>query len=57
MTYDPRMEGEGPGLTPRDPAHADPDWFQLDKDDAIDDPDAPDYDPLPTERHRRVPGF
>ena len=41
----------------RNPAHADPQWFECDLDDEIEDPDAPDLDPLPTERHRRVPGF
>lgn len=41
----------------RNPAHADPQWFECDLDDESEDPDAPDFDPLPTERHRRVPGF
>ncbi|MCH9836338.1 hypothetical protein K0U83_11785 [bacterium] len=41
----------------RNPAHADPEWFQTDLDDAIEDPDAPFIDPLPTDRHKRVPGF
>ena len=45
----------GPGF--RDPAHADSDWFQLDLDDEFDDPDMEFVDPLPTERHRIVPGF
>lgn len=40
---------------PRNPAHADPDWFQLDLDDEIEDPDGPWLDPLPTPRHREVP--
>ena len=44
------------GLVPvRDPAHADPEWFQCDLYDEVDDPDAPFVDPLPTERHRSVP--
>lgn len=46
------------GLVPaRDPAHADPEWFQCDLDDEFDDPDTAFVDPLPTERHRTVPGF
>lgn len=51
---------QGAVLTPlpaRNPAHEPIDWFETDYDDQFDDPDAPDYDPLPTERHRRVPGF
>lgn len=51
---------DGVGLKlpgPRDPAHEDPEWFQRDLDQPIDDPDAPDVDPLPTERHRTVPGL
>jgi hypothetical protein len=44
------------GLVPvRDPAHADPEWFELGLDEDLNDPDAPFVDPLPTERHRRVP--
>jgi hypothetical protein len=39
----------------RDPAHADPQWFECDLDDEFDDPDAPFVDPLPTLRHRQVP--
>lgn len=39
----------------RDPAHADPDWYQRDLDDEIEDPDGPWLDPLPTPRHREVP--
>lgn len=51
-------EGAGyPPLPPRNPAHAPIDWFQTDYDDQFEDPDAPFIDPLPTERHRRVPGF
>lgn len=48
--------GYGP-LPPRDPAHEPIDWFETDYDDQFTDPDEPDYDPLPTDRHRRVPGF
>lgn len=52
-------EGAGYGPMPaRNPAHAPIDWFQTDYDDQFEDPDAPDPpDPLPTERHRSVPGF
>lgn len=41
----------------RNPAHADPQWFERDLDDAFEDPDVEPADPLPTERHRTVPGF
>ena len=41
----------------RNPAHADPEWFQRDLDEPIEDPDTPMIDPLPTDPHRRVPGF
>jgi len=51
-----KWEGVGlPPAPPRDPAHANPQWFELDSDEEIDDPDAPAIDPLPTERHRRIP--
>lgn len=51
-----RDEGVGMHFPPRDPNHADPEWFQRDLDDPeSDDPVPPD--PLPTERHRTVPGF
>lgn len=46
--------GYGP-MPPRNPAHADPEWYQRDLDDEIEDPDVPWRDPLPTERHRTVP--
>lgn len=46
------------GLVPvRDPAHEDPQWYECDLDDQYEDPDEPFVDPLPTERHRSVPGF
>lgn len=48
-------EGAGYRIPERNPAHADPDWYQLDKDDLIEDPDEPFVDPLPTARHRSVP--
>lgn len=48
-------EGIGAVIPPRNPAHADPDWFQRDLDDEIEDPDTEFVDPLPTERHRKVP--
>ena len=51
---DPR-EGVGYHIPEKDFAHADPDWFQTGKDEDINDPDGPFIDPLPTERHRRVP--
>jgi hypothetical protein len=51
----PLSEGVGLRVPPRNPAHADPEWFQRDLDDQIEDPDAPAPDPLPTERHRKVP--
>lgn len=56
---DPTMtlEDEGYVIPARDPAHADPQWFELDADDEIEDPDTPFVDPLPTDRHRRVPGW
>jgi hypothetical protein len=41
----------------RNPAHSDPEWFQRDLDDQWEDPDTEPADPLPTERHRTVPGF
>jgi hypothetical protein len=42
-------------VSPRNPAHADPQWYEMDLDDPIEDPDQPTLDPLPTERHRKVP--
>ena len=45
-------EGAGLRLPVRHPDHSDPRWFPLDLDEEV---DAPDFDPLPTERHRRVP--
>ena len=52
----PLNEGVGYVIPERDPAHEPIDWFETDYDDAFEDPDAPDPpDPLPTERHRRVP--
>jgi hypothetical protein len=53
----PLTEGVGLVFPARNPAHADPQWYECDLDDPIEDPDAPDIDPLPTERHRTVPGF
>jgi len=44
-------------IPPRDPAHADPQWFEKGTDEDLNDPDTPFVDPLPTERHRTVPGF
>jgi hypothetical protein len=51
----PYGEGIGLVLPGRNPAHADPEWYQRDLDDPIEDPDVPYVDPLPTERHRRIP--
>ena len=51
----PRSEGIGLKLPERNPAHADPEWYQRDLDDAYEDPDVEPLDPLPTERHRRIP--
>lgn len=50
-------EGAGYGRLPgeRNPAHADPQWYELDLDDDFEDPDEPFIDPLPTLRHRQVP--
>lgn len=50
-----RDEGVGIRFCDRDPAHSDPRWYELDTDDAIEDPDEPWSDPLPTARHREVP--
>lgn len=49
-------EGAGYGPLPgeRNPAHEDPQWFELDLDDDFDDPDEPFIDPLPTPRHRGI---
>lgn len=50
----PRNEGVGLKLPERDPRHEDPDWYQRDLDEPeSDDPEG--LDPLPTERHRRIP--
>lgn len=60
MGTDPVQVGwsEGVGFAlpgPRNPAHSDPEWYQRDLDDQIEDPDEPYIDRLPTERHRKVP--
>lgn len=49
-------EGAGYGRLPgeRNPAHEDPQWFELDLDDDFDDPDEPDQVPL-TSRQRGIP--
>ena len=53
-----RWEGVGYGPIPkRNPAHEPIDWFETDYDDQFEDPDTPFVDPLPTERHRSVPGM
>lgn len=51
----PRSEGIGLKFPERNIAHEDPQWYELDLDDQIEDPDEPDLDPLPTERHRAIP--
>lgn len=59
----PRLESarkdDGVGLTfpERELAHEDPEWFQRDLDQPIEDPDDEQPHPLPTERHYRVPGM
>jgi hypothetical protein len=53
----PRSEGIGLRVPARNPAHADPQWFECDLDDQFEDPDVEPDDPLPTERHRTVPGM
>lgn len=50
-----RWEGVGYRIPGRDPAHADPQWFECDLDDEWEDPDVEPDDPLPTLRHREVP--
>lgn len=61
MTQDrhqaPRSEGAGYVIPKRNPAHEDPQWFECDLDDQWEDPDVEPDDPLPTERHRIVPGM
>jgi len=51
----PLGEGVGLRIPERNPAHADPQWYEMDLDDPIEDPDEPALDPLPTERHRSIP--
>ena len=51
----PLDEGAGYVIPLRDPAHADPQWFETDTEEEFNDPDAPFYDPLPTSRLRSVP--
>lgn len=51
----PRSEGAGYVIPVRNPAHADPQWYECDLDDEFEDPDVEPEDPLPTERHRTVP--
>lgn len=46
-----------PKLPPRDPAHEQERWYDQDLDQPIEDPDEEMVDKLPTERHRKVPGF
>lgn len=51
----PADEGIGIKRPERDLAHADPDWYQRDLDEQIEDPDEADVTPLPTPRHRSLP--
>jgi hypothetical protein len=51
----PRSEGIGLTLPERKLSHADPEWYQRDLDEPIEDPDAEPIDPLPTQRHRQIP--
>ena len=53
----PLDEGAGYEIPKRNVAHEDPQWYELDTDDQIEDPDQEPVDLLPTERHRRVPGM
>jgi hypothetical protein len=54
----PLAEGAGYKLPgPRNPAHEPIDWWETDYDDQFEDPDTEFVDPLPTERHRSVPGM
>jgi hypothetical protein len=55
MAWPWEVAGYGPLPGERNPAHADPEWYQRDLDDDIEDPDEPFIDPLPTPRHRQVP--
>jgi hypothetical protein len=48
-------EGVGLKRPRRDLAHAQPGWFETDADDPVEDPDEPALNPLPDERHRKVP--
>lgn len=50
----PLDEGAGYVIEPRDPAHSDPQWFELGLDDVLNDPDWPWVEWLLSERHRRV---
>ena len=53
------MEEQDPrfvyAIPERDPAHADPQWFEKGTDLEFNDPDVPMIDPFPTERHHRIP--
>lgn len=53
----PAGEGVGLRFPQRNPAHADPQWLETDFEEEIEDPDTPALDPLPTTRHREVPGM
>jgi hypothetical protein len=51
----PLNEGAGYYIPPRDPAHAEPDWFETGTDEDLNDPDTEPVDLLPTPRHRAIP--
>lgn len=52
----PASEGIGLKIPERDPDHADPEWFQRDLDE-LESNDDEGPDPLPTDRHKRIPGL
>ncbi len=51
----PSYTGKPQPPGPRYPGHADPQWYELDLDDELDDPDTEPVEILPTLRHREVP--
>jgi hypothetical protein len=51
----PLDEGAGYNIPPRDPAHENPQWFELGTDETFNDPDTEPVDILPTPRHRSIP--
>jgi hypothetical protein len=51
----PLNEGVGLKIPGRSAAHENPQWYELDTDDLIEDPDSEAADLLPTARYRSVP--